>query len=370
MKTSAAVLFSQPGKWEVTEVDLDEPGPTEVLIKMAAAGLCHSDDHLVTGDMPAMKLPFAGGHEGAGIVEAVGSGVTNVAPGDHVLIQFIPGCGRCRWCASGMQNLCDSGAMLLAGCQLDGTYRMHKDGTDVGQMCMVSTFSQYTIAPSISCVKIPDDIPLTSACLVGCGVPTGFGSAEVGAGVRPGDVVIIMGIGGIGINAVQGAKHLGATRIIAVDPIPFKRETALEFGATDAVENIAQAARLAQESTNGQGADSAILTIGVLRGEHIGQAFDAVRKGGTIAVVGIGPVSDQNIPVSPFILAMFQKRIQGVLYGSLSPSKDMLRLLAMYKAGQLKLDELVTRTYTLDQINEGYADMHAGRNIRGVITFD
>jgi NDMA-dependent alcohol dehydrogenase len=370
VKTNAAVLFSQPGKWEVTEVDLDEPGPTEVLIKMAAAGLCHSDDHLVTGDMPAMKLPFAGGHEGAGIVQEVGSAVSNVAPGDHVVLQFIPGCGRCRPCASGMQNLCDSGAMLLAGCQLDGTYRMHKDGAEVGQMCMVSTFSQYTIAPSISCVKIPDDIPLTTACLVGCGVPTGVGSAEVGANVRPGDVVIVMGIGGIGINAVQGAKLAGASRIIAVDPIPFKREAALEFGATDAVENIAQAARLAQESTNGQGADSAILTIGVLRGEHIGQAFDTVRKGGTIAVVGIGPVSDHSIPVSPFILAMFQKRIQGVLYGSLSPSKDMLRLLSMYKAGQLKLDELVTRTYTLDQINEGYADMHAGRNIRGVITFD
>ncbi|HKY78217.1 MAG TPA: NDMA-dependent alcohol dehydrogenase [Acidimicrobiia bacterium] len=370
MKTNAAVLFSQPGKWEVTEVDLDGPGPTEVLIKMAAAGLCHSDDHLVTGDMPAMKLPFAGGHEGAGIVQEVGSAVSNVAPGDHVVLQFIPGCGRCRPCASGMQNLCDSGAMLLAGCQLDGTYRMHKDGAEVGQMCMVSTFSQYTIAPSISCVKIPDDIPLTAACLVGCGVPTGVGSAEVGANVRPGDVVIVMGIGGIGINAVQGAKLAGASRVIAVDPIPFKREAALEFGATDAVENIQQAARLAQESTNGQGADSAILTIGVLRGEHIGQAFDAVRKGGTIAVVGIGPVSDQSIPVSPFILAMFQKRIQGVLYGSLSPSKDMLRLLSMYKAGQLKLDELVTRTYTLDQINEGYADMHAGRNIRGVITFD
>jgi NDMA-dependent alcohol dehydrogenase len=370
VKTNAAVLFSQPGKWEVTEVDLDGPGPTEVLIKMAAAGLCHSDDHLVTGDMPAMKLPFAGGHEGAGIVQEVGSAVSNVAPGDHVVLQFIPGCGRCRPCASGMQNLCDSGAMLLAGCQLDGTYRMHKDGAEVGQMCMVSTFSQYTIAPSISCVKIPDDIPLTTACLVGCGVPTGVGSAEVGANVRPGDVVIVMGIGGIGINAVQGAKLAGASRIIAVDPIPFKREAALEFGATDAVENIAQAARLAQESTNGQGADSAILTIGVLRGEHIGQAFDTVRKGGTIAVVGIGPVSDHSIPVSPFILAMFQKRIQGVLYGSLSPSKDMLRLLSMYKAGQLKLDELVTRTYTLDQINEGYADMHAGRNIRGVITFD
>jgi NDMA-dependent alcohol dehydrogenase len=325
---------------------------------------------LVTGDLPVMKLPICGGHEGAGIVEAVGSGVTNVAPGDHVVLQFIPGCGRCRWCAGGQQNLCDSGAMLLAGCQLDATYRMHKDGTEIGQMAMVSTFSQYTVVPSISCVKIPQDIPLTEACLVGCGVPTGWGSAVYGADIQPGDVTIIMGIGGVGINSVQGAKHAGASRIIAVDPTPFKREMAMQMGATDAVETMQQATQLAQELTNGQGADNAIVTVGVTKGEHIAQAFNAIRKAGTVAVVGLGPVTDMNIPVSPFILAMFQKRIQGVLYGSLAPSKDILRLLNMYQAGQLKLKELVTRTYTLDQINEGYEDMHAGKNIRGVITFD
>ena len=370
MKTQAAVLFSQPGKWEITELDLDEPKANEVLVRMVAAGLCHSDDHLATGDMPAMRMPLAGGHEGAGIVEAIGPNVTNVVPGDHVVMQFIPGCGRCRWCASGQQNLCDLGAMLLAGTQIDGTFRMHKDGTDIAQMCFVSTFSQYSVVPSVACVKIPDDIPLTEACLVGCGVPTGWGSAVKGAEVQPGDVTIVMGVGGIGINSVQGARHAGATRIIAVDPVPFKREMALQLGATDAVEHIDQAATLAQELTNGQGADNVIVTIGVTRSEHIGQAFNAVRKGGTVAVVGLGPLSDQSIPVSPFILTLFQKRIQGVLYGSLSPSKDMLRLLNMYQAGQLKLKELVTRTYTLDQINEGYADMHAGRNIRGVITFD
>ncbi len=145
---------------------------------------------------------------------------------------------------------------------------------------------------------------------------------------------------------------------------------ALQLGATDAVESIQQATQLAQELTNGQGADNAIITVGVLKGEHIGQAFDAVAKAGTVAVVGIGPVTDMNIPVSPFILTMFQKRIQGVLYGSLAPSKDILRLLSMYQAGQLKLKELITRTYTLDQVNEGYEDMHAGKNIRGVITFE
>jgi S-(hydroxymethyl)glutathione dehydrogenase/alcohol dehydrogenase len=237
-------------------------------------------------------------------------------------------------------------------------------------MAMVSTFSEYSVVPSISCVKIPEDIPFTSACLVGCGVPTGWGSAVNGAGVAPGDVTIVMGVGGIGINSVQGAKHAGATRIIAIDPQGLKREMALQLGATDAVETIQQATQLAQDITNGQGADNAVVTVGVTRGEHIGQAFDAVRKGGTVAVVGLGPVSDASIPVSPFILTLFQKRIQGVLYGAMSPSTGMLRLLSMYQAGQLKLDELVTRTYTLDQVNEGYADMHAGRNIRGVITFD
>ena len=188
--------------------------------------------------------------------------------------------------------------------------------------------------------------------------------------MRPGDVVIVMGIGGIGINAVQGAKHAGASRIIAVDPVPFKRETALEFGATDAVETIQQAAKLAEESPTGKEPTSPSSPWVSSGASTSARPSTPSAKGGTIAVVGIGPVSDQNIPVSPFILAMFQKRIQGVLYGSLSPSKDMLRLLSMYQAGQLKLDELVTRTYTLDQINEGYADMHAGRNIRGVITFD
>src|SRR5581483_10633011 len=164
------------------------------------------------------------------------------------------------------QNLCDSGAMLLAGCQLDATFRMHKDGEDIGQMAMISTFSQYTVVPSISCVKIPDDIPFQEACLVGCGVPTGWGSAVYGAGIEPGDVTIVMGVGGVGINAVQGARHAGATRIIAVDPQPLKREMALQLGATDAVDNIREGAKLAQEATNGQGADNAIICIGVTQG--------------------------------------------------------------------------------------------------------
>jgi Zn-dependent alcohol dehydrogenase len=196
---------------------------------------------------------------------------------------------------------------------------------------------------------------------------TAKGSAVNSAEVQPGHTVIVMGIGGIGINAVQGAAHAGASRVIAVDPVPFKREVAQTLGATDTCETIQQATALAQSITDGQGADNAIVTTGVLTGEHVAQAFTAIRKAGTVAVVGISKATEIGIPVSLFELALFQKRIQGVLYGSLSPSKDTLRLLSMYQAGQLKLKELITRTYTLDQINDGYADMHAGRNIRGVI---
>jgi Zn-dependent alcohol dehydrogenase len=223
--------------------------------------------------------------------------------------------------------------------------------------------------PEWSCIKIDNDIPLRTAALLGCGVPTGWGSAVNAAQVQPGQVVIVMGVGGIGINAVQGAAHAGAARVIAVDPVAMKREAALRLGATDAFSTIEEAADLARSLTNGQGADSTIVTVGVLSGEHVGQAFDSVRKAGTVVVTAVAPMALTSIPVSPFILAMFQKRLQGCLYGMMSPSSDVPKLLWMYRQGQLKLDELVTRTYKLDEINAGYDDMHAGTNIRGVIEF-
>jgi S-(hydroxymethyl)glutathione dehydrogenase/alcohol dehydrogenase len=178
-----------------------------------------------------------------------------------------------------------------------------------------------------------------------------------------------MGVGGIGINAVQGAAHAGATRVIAADPVPFKQESALRLGATDAVTSIDEAAELARSLTNGQGADSTIITVGVMSGEHVAQAFDSVRKAGIVVVTAVAPAAEIGIPISPFMLAMFQKRLQGALFGMMSPSKDVHRLLAMYERGQLKLDELVTRTYSLDEINVGYDDMHAGTNLRGVIRY-
>ena len=370
MKTRAALLFSQPGKWEVTDIELDEPKDHEVLVRIMAAGLCHSDDHIATGDIPSGHFPYCGGHEGAGVVERVGSAVRSVQAGDHVVLSFVPSCGRCRWCSQGLQNLCDNGAMMLTGCQLDGTFRMHVDGQDVAQAAMTGTFSQYTVVSEWGCIKIPDDVPFAEAALVGCGVPTGWGSAVSACGVKPGDVHIVMGVGGIGINAVQGARHAGASTIIAVDPVPFKREMAEQVGATHSFETIEEAGEFARSITGGQGADSAVVSVGVVKSEHVGQAFSTVRKAGTLAVTGVSNINEVGIPVSLFELSMFQKRIQGVLFGCLSPAQDVPRLIDMYRSGQLKLSELITTEYSLDEINQGYEDMHAGRNIRGVIRMD
>jgi len=268
-----------------------------------------------------------------------------------------------------MQNLCDLGALLLAGTRPDGSYRMRHDGADVAQMCGISTFCEHTVVSVDSVVKVDKDLPLDKACLVGCGVGTGWGSAVNSAEVKPGHTVIVMGVGGVGINAVQGAAHAGASTIIAVDPVALKRETAEAVGATHSYASIDEAADYARSVTNGQGADSSIVCVGVLESEHVRAGLAAIRKGGTCVVTGIGHY-DTDIAVNARDLTLFQKRLQGSLFGESSPSRDIIWMLDLYRNGQLKLDELVTRTYTLDEINQGYDDMHAGRNIRGVIVYD
>jgi NDMA-dependent alcohol dehydrogenase len=367
MKTRAAILEQPPGKWEVVEIEMDPPRQGELLIKMIASGLCHSDDHLVTGDLPVSLYPVAGGHEGAGIVAEVGPNTPGWEVGEHVVLTFVPGCGQCRWCASGMQNLCDRGADTVTGVRSDGSYRLSRGGVPIGQMAGISTFSQWSTVSVLSAIKCPEEVPLDRACLLGCGVGTGWGSAVHSANVRPGDVVIVMGTGGIGINAVQGASHAGASVIVAVDPVELKRTVALALGATHATSTMEEAAEIVSGYTNGQGADSCIVCVGVTSGEHIAQGVDAIRKGGTVVATGIGKVAEVGIPISTSHVTLFQKRIQGALFGASSPAENIPLMIQLYRQGRLHLDELVTRTYTLEQINEGYADMHAGQNIRGVI---
>ena len=369
MKTRAAVMWEAGKPWDVVELDLDEPKAGEVLVKFAASGLCHSDDHARTGDLPG-NYPLVGGHEGAGVVEKVGDGVYDIAVGDHVVCSFLPTCGKCRWCSTGHQNLCDLGQFLMVGCLPDGTFRFHSGEQDLGAMCMLGTFSERAVVSRNSVVKIDDDIPLEKAALVGCGVPTGWGSVVYSAETRPGDTVVIFGIGGIGINAVQGAKHAGARNIIAVDPVEFKRQKALDFGATHAVADGQAAIEKAMEVTNGVGADQAIVTVGVVKTQVVEDAFNSTRKLGTTVVVGLGNMMENTVQLNGDILTLYQKTVKGSLFGASNPMHDITNILALYKAGHYKLDELVTKTYSLDDINAGYDDMAAGVNLRGVIVYD
>jgi S-(hydroxymethyl)glutathione dehydrogenase/alcohol dehydrogenase len=371
MRTSAAILRSSPGRFEVVDLELDAPRRGEIQVRMVASGLCHSDEHLATGDSTANTYPFICGHEGAGVVEVVGPETPGWAVGDHVVFSFIPSCGRCRWCAEGMSNLCDFGAFAMTGSRFDDptSFRCHlPDGTAVGQICGIGTFAERTTVSVSSALKVDMDLPLDKLCLLGCAVGTGWGSAVYAARTRPGDVVIVMGTGGIGINAVQGAAHAGAATVIAVDPVEFKRDLALKLGATHAMGTMGEATDLARSVTNGQGADIAIVAVDVLNGSHIAEAVGAIRKAGTVVLTAVAPADyDGGLPVHPREFSHMQKRIQGALFGQCNPVSDIPRQIRMYRTGQLKLDELVTGTYALDELTRAYADLKAGRNLRGVL---
>jgi S-(hydroxymethyl)glutathione dehydrogenase/alcohol dehydrogenase len=366
MKTRGAILRGVGEPWEVVELDLDPPKAGEVLIKYVASGLCHSDEHLRHGDI-VPRFPIVGGHEGAGIIEEVGPGVTRLKPGDHVVCSFLPVCGHCRWCSTGKSNLCDMGATILDGCLPDGTYRFHLDGEDLGGMCMIGTFAERAVISENSCIKVDDDLPLDKVVLVGCGVPTGFGSAVHAAATEPGDTIAIYGIGGIGINSVQGAALAGATNVVAIDPLPNKREMAEKLGATHSCATAEEAHALIQQLTRGVGADKAIVTVDVVTSEVVTSAFHAIRKAGTVVVTGLSDPTKNTIEIPGALLTLFEKRIQGSLFGSGDPFHDIPRMIELYRSGDLKLDELITQTYTLDEINQGYQDLLDGKNIRGVI---
>ncbi len=370
MKTKAAVLWELNAPWSIEDIELDAPGPNEVLVKLAASGMCHSDEHLVTGDLP-FELPIIGGHEGAGVVQAVGPGVSWVQPGDHVVFGFIPSCGRCPSCSTGHQNLCDLGQFLATGKQIsDQTSRHHSNGKDVGIMCLLGTFAQHTVVNEASCIKIDKDVPLDRACLLGCGVVTGWGSSVYAAEVAPGDTVVVVGIGGIGANAVQGARLAGAKQIVAIDPIEFKREKAMEFGATHTANSMTEAVPLLQELTRGTMANKVIMTMGVGSGQLIGEAMALTAKRGRVVVTNIHPALEYGASMSMLDLTLMEKQLVGSLFGSGNPRADIPKLLDLYREGQLDLDGLVTRTYALKDVNEGYRAMRDGENIRGVITFD
>ena len=363
--TRAAVARAPHIGWEITELQLDPPKAHEVRVRFKASGLCHSDNHITKGDAP-VRFPIVGGHEGAGIVESVGPHVRRVKPGDRIICSYIPACGACRPCSTGHQNMCEKGLNAGTGMFLDGTFRFHKDGEDFGGFCTLGTFSQYAVVSEYACIPLPDDIPFELGALVGCGVPTGWGSAVYAAGVRAGDTVVIFGAGGVGSNAVQGARFAGAKNVIVVDPVEFKRQMATEvFGATHAFADAKEAHEFVVETTWGQLADHAILTPDLVTAEMVQAATLMVGKGGKVTITGVGRQGAVNVHAG--FLISYQRQIRGALFGDCNPLYDVPKLLGLYRSGDLKLKELITRRYTLDQVNEAYHDLEEGKNIRGVI---
>ncbi|MFO7540641.1 MAG: Zn-dependent alcohol dehydrogenase [Chloroflexota bacterium] len=348
---------------------LADPRAGEVRVRLVASGVCHSDWHLVTGDTKH-PLPAVAGHEGAGVIEAVGPNVSRVQPGDHVILNWAPDCGHCFYCLRHKPSLCETYLKTMwAGVMLDGTPRLSWRGQPAYHFCSLATFADHAVVSEQACVPIRRDVPLDMAVLVGCAVSTGLGAVLYTADVRMGDSVIVYGCGGVGLNILQGAKLAGAGTIIGVDTSPAKMKLATQFGATHTV--LAGDARQTRgqllELTGGRGADYVFEAIG--NSQVQAEALRVVRPGGTLVLVGLSPVYEQTNLSGAFI-ARQEKVVKGCYYGSINTRRDFPKFLDMYMAGQIKLDELVSQRYRLSEINEAYAAMLSGDVARGVIVFE
>jgi NDMA-dependent alcohol dehydrogenase len=365
----AAVMTGIDQPLEIREdIEVESPHAGEIKVRMSASGVCHSDLSMQNGTMMA-ATPIVLGHEGAGVVEEVGEGVTSVKPGDHVVISWVPQCGDCFFCNRDQGYLCENAnAALASGGLLDGTTRMTSQGSPLFQMAASGTFSEVTIIPAIGAVKVPDDLDMRIAALIGCGVLTGTGAALNTANIRKGDVVAVVGCGGVGLNVIQGARIAGAGEIIAVDMNETKLQMAKEFGATATV-NASQTDAVSQvmEMTGQRGADVAFEVIGLQ--QTIDQTITMVRRGGQAILVGV-PKMDAMVSVPAFFgVVLAEKTIKGCWYGSSNVQKDVPKLIELYKSGELKLDELISRTISIEDVNEAFEAMKTGEVARSVIQY-
>jgi len=366
MKIRAAVLHTPNTPFRIEELDLEPPQAGEVLVRMGACGVCHSDWHIATG-ATKHPLPAVIGHEGAGVVEAVGAGVTRVKPGDHVALNWAPNCGICFYCLNGRPSLCEAyTAPTWAGTMMDGTPRLNLKGKPVFHYCALAAFSERAVVPQACCVPLPVEVPFTVAALIGCAVTTGVGGVLNTARVPAGSSVAVFGAGGVGLSIVMGAKLAGAARIIAVDKAPVKRAVAESFGATDVLLAGPEAVREIRKLTSGRGADYVFEAIGIPAVQE--SCVAAARPGGTIVFSGIAPMgSATNIPGA--VLTRQEKTVMGSYYGTANTARDFPLYAELFLRGKLPLDRLVSHTYRLEQINEAYAEMLKGETARGVVVF-
>jgi len=364
----AAILTGLDQPLEIHDVDLESPHAGEVKVRMGASGVCHSDLSVQNGTLMGVA-PIVLGHEGAGVIEEVGEGVTDLKPGDHVVISWVPQCGECFFCERGQGQLCKAAdASLASGGLLDGTPRFSWNGAPLSQMAASGTFSEVSVIPATGAVKIPDDVDMKVAALIGCGVLTGVGAAMNTADIKRGDTVAVIGCGGVGLNVIQGARIKGAGEIIAIDMNETKLQMAKEFGATATI-NASQGDPVSQvmSMTDERGADVAFEVIGLEK--TIDQAITMTRRGGQAILVGV-PRMDVMVTIPAFLgIVLQEKTIKGCWYGSSNVQKDVPKLVDLYKKGELKLDELISREISLDEVNDAFEAMKTGEVARSVIVY-
>jgi S-(hydroxymethyl)glutathione dehydrogenase/alcohol dehydrogenase len=365
-RRAKAVVCRGVNEVRVEEIEVDAPQHGEVMVKMFACGICHSDMNIIDGSIPA-PMPVVIGHEGAGSVVAVGPGVEHLRVGDHVVNSFVSICGKCRYCIAGRPSLCDQAAKSAYTLPSGALRTRDSSGAPLHVLCGLGAMAEYATMHVDNVVKVDADVPLDRAALVSCGVMTGVGAATNAAQVEPGTSCVVFGCGGVGLNAIQGCAISGAAMIVAVDTSDFKLELARQFGATHTInakttDNIVKALR----KLTGGGADYCFECVG--HGETVAQAYGALGKGGTAVVVGVAKSTDMT-SIRTMTLPFEAKRLIGTYYGDARPQLDFPRLLNLYKIGKLKIDELITRTYGIDEAAQAFADLKAGRNARGVIIF-
>ena len=366
MKTQAAVFYEVNNPFEVETLDLAGPRAGEVLVKLAATGVCHSDWHLVTG-ATQHPLPVVPGHEGAGVVQEIGPGVTRVKLGDHVALNWAPNCGSCFYCLNDRPNLCSTYVgPIWAGTMMDGTTRLSKNGQLIYHFSALACFAEYAVVPQECCISLSQEVPFNIAALIGCAVTTGVGAALNTARVKPGSSVAVFGAGGVGLSIIMGAQLAGASQIIAVDRVEAKRDIARQFGATQVLLAGPGTNDAIRDLTGGRGADYVFEAIGIPAVQE--QCLEAARPGGTIVLAGVSPMgSNTNLPGA--IITRQEKTVMGSYYGTSNTARDFSLYADLYLKGKLDLDRLVSKTYSLDQINLAYADMLSGETARGVIVF-
>ncbi|RLA56676.1 MAG: dehydrogenase [Gammaproteobacteria bacterium] len=366
MKIKAAVMREVGSPLTVEELEIAPPKENEVLIKTTASGICHSDYSVLHGVL-GTPMPAVLGHEGAGVVEEVGPGVTHVKPGDHVVVSLSPSCGKCPMCLEEREYLCMEMSKASNGsCMMDGTTRLSNGDESVHQLLAIASFAEKMVIPAGCAVKVRDDAPLETCCIIGCGVTTGTGAAVNTADIQPGDSAAVIGCGGVGLSILQGAAIKGANPLIAIDPVLEKRELALSLGATHAIDPFNEDLKKTVREITGKGVQFAFEALGSMK--TINDAYSILRPSGEAIIVGVASLHEKyELPVANLFA---EKEFRGSVYGSSRPKRDLPLFVDWYMEGKLKLDEVITKRIKLEDVNQAFEEMSRGEGARSVIMFD